>query len=67
MSWKRGIWFQTTGIVTYNRITILDVRQGPVRRAPEISMLAVRTAGYSGQAARRSALRVWSMQRSSVN
>jgi membrane protein YdbS with pleckstrin-like domain len=50
MSWKRGVWFQTTGIVPYNRITNLDVKQGPVMRALGISMLAVQTAGYSGQA-----------------
>jgi uncharacterized membrane protein YdbT with pleckstrin-like domain len=49
MSWKRGVWFQTTGIVPNNRITNLDVKQGPVMQAPGISMLAVQTAGYSGQ------------------
>ncbi|WP_394698796.1 PH domain-containing protein [uncultured Methanoregula sp.] len=51
MSWKRGIWFRTTGIVPYNRITNLDVRQGPVMRALGISTLAIQTAGYSGQVA----------------
>jgi len=51
MSWKRGVWFRTTGIVPYNRITNLDVRQGPVMRALGISTLAIQTAGYSGQAA----------------
>lgn len=51
MSWKRGVWFRTTGIVPYNRITSLDVRQGPVMRVLGISTLAVQTAGYSGQAA----------------
>jgi len=50
MSWKRGVWFRTTGIVPYNRITNLDVRQGPVMRALGISTLAIQTAGYSGQA-----------------
>jgi membrane protein YdbS with pleckstrin-like domain len=50
MSWKRGVWFRTTGIVPYNRITNIDVRQGPVMRALGISTLAVQTAGYSGQA-----------------
>ena len=48
MSWKRGVWFRTTGVVPYNRITNLDVRQGPVMRALGISTLAVQTAGYSG-------------------
>jgi uncharacterized protein len=49
MSWKRGVWFQTTGIVPHNRITNLDVKQGPVMRALGISTLAIQTAGYSGQ------------------
>lgn len=50
MSWKRGVWFHTTGIVPYNRITNLDIKQGPVMRALGISTLALQTAGYSGQA-----------------
>jgi uncharacterized protein len=50
MSWKRGVWFRTTGIVPFNRITNLDVKQGPVMRALGISTLAIQTAGYSGQA-----------------
>jgi membrane protein YdbS with pleckstrin-like domain len=51
MSWKRGVWFRTTGIVPYNRITNLDVRQGPVMRLLGIHTIAIQTAGYSGQAA----------------
>lgn len=50
MSWKRGVWFHTTGIVPYNRITNLDIRQGPVMRALGISSLSIQTAGYSGKA-----------------
>lgn len=50
INWKRGVWFRTTGIVPYNRITNLDVRQGPLMRALKISNLAMQTAGYSGQA-----------------
>jgi len=50
LSWKRGVWFHTTGIVPYNRITNLDIRQGPVMRALGISTLSLQTAGYSGQA-----------------
>jgi uncharacterized protein len=50
MSWKRGVWFRTTGIVPYNRITNLDLRQGPVMRRLGISTLSIQTAGYSGQA-----------------
>jgi membrane protein YdbS with pleckstrin-like domain len=50
ITWKRGVWFRTTGIVPYNRITNLDVRQGPFMRYLGISSLAIQTAGYSGQA-----------------
>jgi uncharacterized protein len=50
ITWKRGVWFRTTGIVPYNRITNLDLRQGPFMRYLGISSLALQTAGYSGQA-----------------
>jgi hypothetical protein len=50
INWKRGIWFRTTGIIAYNRITNLDVRQGPFMRFLGISNLSIQTAGYSGQA-----------------
>ncbi|MEN6340957.1 MAG: PH domain-containing protein [Methanospirillum sp.] len=50
LSWRRGVWFRRTGIVPYNRITNIDIRQGPVMRALGISNLAIQTAGYSGQA-----------------
>ena len=50
MSWKRGVWFRHTGIVPYNRITNVDVVQGPLMRFFRISDLMIQTAGYSGQA-----------------
>jgi len=50
MRWRRGVWFRRTGIVPYNRITNLDIVQGPVMRALSISTLSIQTAGYSGQA-----------------
>jgi len=46
MGWKRGVWFRRTGIVPYNRITNLDVIQGPVMRLLGISTLSIQTAGY---------------------
>ena len=49
MRWKRGVWFRTTGIVPYNRITNLDLKQGPVMRWLKISTLSIQTSGYSGQ------------------
>ena len=48
MTWKRGVWFRQTGIVPYNRITNVDIVQGPVMRLFQISNLTIQTAGYSG-------------------
>lgn len=50
MRWKRGVIFRSTGIVPYNRITNIDIRQGPVMRVLGISTVSVQTAGYSGAA-----------------
>ena len=50
MSWKWGVWFRRTGIVPNNRITNLDMIQGPEMRMLVISTLSIRTAGYSRQA-----------------
>ncbi len=47
ITWRRGVWFRTTGIVPYNRITNVDIAQGPVSRALGIAALKVQTAGYS--------------------
>jgi len=49
LRWRRGVWFRTTGIVPYNRITNLDLKQGPVMRWLRISTISIQTAGYSGQ------------------
>ncbi|MDV0445679.1 hypothetical protein MmiAt1_12730 [Methanimicrococcus sp. At1] len=48
MTWKRGVWFKKTGIVPYNRITNIDISQGPVMRIFKISNLQIQTAGNSG-------------------
>ena len=48
MTWKRGVWFKKTGIVPYNRITNVDIVQGPIMRLFHISHLKIQTAGYSG-------------------
>lgn len=45
MTWKRGVFFRKTGIVPYNRITNVDIVQGPVMRAFGISHLRIETAG----------------------
>jgi len=49
--WRRGVWFKTTGIVPYNRITNIDITQGPISRNLKIAALKIQTAGYSGQKA----------------
>ncbi|MDD1658305.1 MAG: PH domain-containing protein [Methanomicrobiales archaeon] len=51
MTWRRGVWFRRTGIVPYNRITNLDIVQGPLMRMLSVSTLRIQTAGYSGQQA----------------
>ena len=50
LRWSRGVLFHTTGIVPYNRITNIDLRQGPVMRMLKITTVSIQTAGYSGQA-----------------
>ncbi|MEM4141259.1 MAG: PH domain-containing protein [Nitrososphaeria archaeon] len=45
--WRRGVWFKNTGIVPYNRITNIDVTQGPISRKYGIASLSIQTAGYS--------------------
>ncbi|MGC9445037.1 MAG: PH domain-containing protein [Candidatus Methanospirareceae archaeon] len=51
VEWQRGVWFQQTGIVPYNRITNIDTVQGPIQRMLGIAALRIQTAGYSGQQA----------------
>ncbi len=48
--WRRGVWFKKTGIVPYNRITNIDIVQGPVSRSLGIASIKIQTAGYSGPA-----------------
>jgi len=50
IAWRRGVWFRQTGIVPYNRITNVDIVQGPVMRFFGISDLRIQTAGYSAKA-----------------
>ena len=47
ISWERGVWFRQTGIVPFNRITNIDIIQGPISRFLGISLLKVQTAGYA--------------------
>jgi membrane protein YdbS with pleckstrin-like domain len=50
VTWKRGVWFRQTGIVPYDRITNIDIYQGPLMRLLGFSLIKLQTAGYSGQA-----------------
>ena len=50
VTWQRGVWFRQTGIVPYNRITNVDIIQGPLMRFFTFSAVKVQTAGYSAQA-----------------
>ena len=64
MSWKRGVWFHTTGIVPSNRITNLGIRQGPVMRAPGISFARYRRPPViPARPWQRSGLKEWSTQK----
>ncbi|MDO5844034.1 MAG: PH domain-containing protein [Methanocorpusculum sp.] len=45
MTWKRGVLFRKTGIVPYNRITNVDIVQGPIMRMFKIFHLKIDTAG----------------------
>lgn len=47
IEWRRGVWFKKTSIVPYNRVTNIDVEQGPISRMLRIASLKVQTAGYS--------------------
>ncbi len=58
MTWRRGVWFKNTGIVPYNRITNVDIIQGPVSRHFGIASLKIQTAGYSGPNQRSSEIRL---------
>ncbi|MCG7854514.1 MAG: PH domain-containing protein [Methanoregulaceae archaeon] len=49
MRWKRGVIFRRTGIVPYNRVTNIDIKQGPVMRPLSISTVSIQTAGSSGK------------------
>jgi len=52
ITWRRGVWFKYTGIVPYNRITNIDIVQGPISRMLGIASLKIQTAGYSAAKAR---------------
>jgi uncharacterized protein len=58
MTWRRGVWFRNTGIVPYNRITNVDITQGPVSRHFRVASLRIQTAGYSAANTRSAEIRL---------
>lgn len=58
IAWERGVWFRQTGIVPYNRITNMDIMQGPLSRFFGLSQLKVQTAGYSAASASTAELKI---------
>lgn len=43
---EKGVWWKHRSIVPYNRITNIDIRQGPLSRFLGLWELRVQTAGY---------------------
>jgi uncharacterized protein len=56
--WRRGVLFRQAGIVPYNRITNIDLVQGPIMRRLGISTLKIQTVGYSASSGPRSEIRI---------
>jgi len=50
MVFERGVWWRRKSFVPYNRITNVDVIQGPVSRAFGLGKVMIQTAGYSATA-----------------
>ena len=44
----KGVWWKTRSMVPYNRITNVNIYQGPISRRFNLGKLAVQTAGFSG-------------------
>lgn len=59
ISWNRGVWWHQTSIVPYNRITNIDILQGPLMRRLGVTTLRVQTAGYSAPSGQSSEMRIY--------
>lgn len=44
----KGVWWKTKSFVPYNRITNVNIYQGPISRHFGLGKLAIQTAGFSG-------------------
>jgi len=47
MIFERGVWWKRRSFVPYNRITNVDVVQGPLSRRLALGKVSIQTAGYS--------------------
>jgi membrane protein YdbS with pleckstrin-like domain len=45
---SKGVWWKTKSVVPYNRVTNINIYQGPISRRYGIGRLAIQTAGFSG-------------------
>jgi len=46
----KGIWWKKKGYVPYNRITNINILQGPISRHFQLGTVLIQTAGFSGGA-----------------
>jgi len=44
----KGVWWKTKSVVPYNRITNVNIYQGPISRHFGLGKLSIQTAGFSG-------------------
>jgi membrane protein YdbS with pleckstrin-like domain len=44
----KGVWWKTNSFVPYNRITNINIYQGPISRRFGLGKLSIQTAGFSG-------------------
>jgi len=47
---QKGVWWKKGGFVPYNRITNVNVVQGPISRRFQLDTVLIQTAGFSGGA-----------------
>lgn len=44
----RGVWWKTKSFVPYNRVTNINIYQGPISRRFGLGKISIQTAGFSG-------------------
>lgn len=49
---SKGVWWKTKSYVPYNRITNVNIYQGPISRHFGLGKLSMQTAGFSGTSSR---------------